>query len=63
MNLFHRHLLHAHGMSDEQIDQAVSAGLNWGDILALLLKYGLPALLAFIQALLNPTPAPTPPPA
>ena len=62
MNLFHRNLLKHRGMTDEQIDQAAAAGLNWGEILALLLQYGLPALLAFIQALLNPTPAPTPAP-
>lgn len=54
MGLFHRLMLKSHGLTDEQIDAAEKAGLNWSGILALLLQYGLPALIAFLQSLIKP---------
>lgn len=51
------------GVPQDTLMQARAAGLNWPAILNMLLQYGLPALIAFLQSLLAPKPVPPVPPA
>lgn len=52
MNLFHKLILKRRGLSDDDIALAEKLGFDWSEVLALLIQFGLPALIAFLQSLL-----------